>query len=243
VFTNTTKSNPTKLKKRNKDHITCFKCGVAGHYSNECATVTSDIAAEAEDGKQFLSKGDHLDEDEDDEENEFLLYTNPCKHSSDVVSRNWVLLDNQSTVDVFQNKELLTNVRESGRVLNIHCNAWVATTSLMGYLPGYGDVWLYEGGIANISSLSRVKERYRVTYDSHNGNKFVVHLKNGLKQTFTQSKVGLYYSVARAMWGDDRTKQPLLTTNKTIEKHTTLNTVAENKAKYTKREVLQANLV
>jgi len=44
------------------------------------------------------------------------------------------------------------------------------------------------------------------------------------------------------MRGDVRTKQPLLTTNKTIEKHTTLNTVAKNKAKYTKREVMQANL-
>ena len=153
-----------------------------------------------------------------------------------------MLLDNQSIDDVFQNKELLTNLRESGRVLNIHCNAGVATTSLMGYLPGYGDVWLYEGGIANILSLSRVKERYRVTYDSHNGNRFVVHLKNRLKQTFLQSKAGLYYSVARVTRGHVKTKLPLLTTNKTIENHTALNTVAENKAKYTKREVLQANL-
>jgi len=186
---------------------------------------------------------EHLDEDEDNEDNEFLFYTNPCKHSSDIVSRNWVLLDNQSTVDVFQNKELLTNVRDSGRVLNIHCNAGVALTSLMGYLPGYGEVWLYEGGITNILSLSRVKKRYRVTYDSENGNKFVVHLKNRLKQTFSQSKAGLYYSVAWAAWDDDvRTKQPLLTTNKTVKNHTTLNTMAENKAKYTNHEVLQASL-
>ena len=61
-----------------------------------------------------------------------------------------------------------------------------------------GDVWVYEDGIANILSLSRVKEKFRVTYDSDNGNKFVVHLKNGLKQTFSQSKAGLYYSVVRS---------------------------------------------
>jgi len=242
VFTNTTKL-PTNKKKKNKDHITCFKCGIAGHYSNECTTVTSYDATEADAGKQFLNMSEHMDEDEDSEDSEFLFYTSPCKNPSDVVSRNWVLLDNQSTVDVFQNKELLTNVRDSGRVLNIHCNAGVASTSLMGYLPGYGEVWLYEGGIANILSLSRVKKRYRVTYDSENGNKFVVHLNNGLKQTFSQSKAGLYYSVARAARNNEiKTKQPLLTTNKSVKHHTTLNTVAENKAKYTNREVLQATL-
>ena len=243
VFTNTTKTNATKTKRRNKDHITCFKCGTTGHYSNECDAVTpSNTTEEAEGGKQFLSKSDDLDDDVDDEENEFMLYTNPCKNSTDVVPRNWVLLDNQSTVDVFHNKDLLTNVRESGRVLNIHCNAGVATTSMMGYLPGYGDVWVYEDGIANILSLSRVKEKFRVTYDSDNGNKFVVHLKNGLKQTFSQSKAGLYYSVVRSGGNRAKTKQSLITTIRTTEKHTTLNTVAENLAKYTKREVLRANL-
>jgi len=64
--------------------------------------------------------------------------------------------------------------------LKIHCNARVATTSLVGYLPGYREVWLYEKGIANILSLSRVKEQFRVTYNSQNGNKFEVHLNNGL---------------------------------------------------------------
>jgi len=71
----------------------------------------------------------------------------------------------------------------------------------------------------------------------------VAHLKNGLKQTFSQLKAGLYYSVARMVQNKDRTEQPHLTKNRTFEKHKTLNTVAENKAKYTKREVLQANLV
>ena len=246
VFANTTKTT-NKIKKRNKDHITCFKCGVTGHYSNECTAVLSDTGAE--DGKQFLNRSDHqTDDSEDDEgeENEFVLYTNPCKqHSSDIVSRNWVLLDNQSTVDVFQNKELLTNVRDSGRILNIHCNAGIATTSMVGHLPGYGEVWLYEEGIANILSLSRVKEKYRVTYDSQDGNKFVVHLGNGSRQIFSQSKAGLYYSVVKPTRGHVKKSQPL-TTIKTIEiekhKHTILNTVAENKAKYTKREVLLADL-
>ena len=66
--------------------------------------------------------------------------------------------------------------------------------------------------------------------------------KNGLKQMFTQSREGLFYSVARMVRNKVRTERPDLTTNRTIIKHTTLNTVAKNKAKYTKREVRQANL-
>ena len=239
-----TKANATNKKKRNKDHINCFKCGVAGHHANECTTATADNAAEVEEGKQFLSSRNYNidgdgDEGEDGEHmNEFMLYNNPYKHPSDVVPRNWVLLDNQSTIDVFQNKELLMNVWESGRVLNIHCNAGVASTSIVVDLPGYGEVWLYEEGIANILSLSKVKERYRVTYDSKNGNQFVVHLRNGLKQVFSQSKAALYYSMVR-----NNTKQSTLKRkNNTIENHTALNTVAENKAKYLKREIQRASL-
>jgi len=33
-------------------------------------------------------------------------------------------------------------------------------------LPGYGTVWFYEDGIANILSLNNVKKKYCVTYDS-----------------------------------------------------------------------------
>jgi len=132
----TTKCKHNKQEK--KDHITCYKCGVKGHYSNECTAVKTE---DAEEQKPFLNSEGFDDLDEEDEEEEFLFYTNPCMHSSKIVSQNWVLL-NQSTIDVFQNKNLLTNIRDSGKVLKIHCNAGVATTSLAGNLSGYGEVWL-----------------------------------------------------------------------------------------------------
>jgi len=77
--------------------------------------------------------------------------------------------------------------------MRIHCKAGITTTTLMGDLPGYGKVWFLPQGIANNLSLARVKEKYRVTIDSENGNKFVVHKKFGSKRYFQQSKKCLYY--------------------------------------------------
>ena len=50
--------------------------------------------------------------------------------------KSWILMDNQSTVNVFCNSNLLTNVRESAESMKIHCNEGVVTTNLIGELAG-----------------------------------------------------------------------------------------------------------
>jgi hypothetical protein len=71
-----------------------------------------------------------------------------------VLPQEWILLNNQSTVDIFCNKALLKNVREVKKVMNIICNAGVTRTNMVGDLEGYGTVWYNAKGIANILSLS-----------------------------------------------------------------------------------------
>ena len=75
------------------------------------------------------------------------------------VPKSWILLDNQSTVDVFHNADLLKNIRKGKTHLDIHCNAGVASTNLVGELLGYGTVWYHPNVIANIISLSRLRAR------------------------------------------------------------------------------------
>ena len=82
------------------------------------------------------------------------------------IPKSWILLDNQSTVDVFYNASLLRNIRKVEKHMDIHCNAGVTSTNLVGDLPGYGTVWYHPNGIANILSLAKMQERgYHIKYD------------------------------------------------------------------------------
>jgi hypothetical protein len=47
-----------------------------------------------------------------------------------------------------------------------------------GTLRNYGRVWYSKDAIANIQSLSNVKARHPVRYDSDSGNEFVVMKPN-----------------------------------------------------------------
>jgi hypothetical protein len=197
-------SNDVAAKKSNNTHavylkaIKCYNCGVRGHYSNECPNRVN-------------AKPKH------DSKNGFT-FSQPQGRD---ISKTWLLLDNQSTVDVFVNPDLLCNLREVPCHLDVHCNAGSRHTNIVGDLPGYGTVWLDEGGISNILSLSRVSQRYHVSYDSEQNNSFLVTKPDGNTFEFKQSDSGLFY----------------LDTSETSTNGVSLvTTVAENKSCYTKAD-------
>jgi hypothetical protein len=107
-------------------------------------------------------------------------------------------LDNQSTTDAFSNPALLKNIHEVKGSLTIHTQAGKVVTKLRGTLPGYGDVWFCEKGIANILSLANVAKTRQVEYNSKNGNQFEVTKRDGHKTVFKQSPTGLFYFQMRS---------------------------------------------
>lgn len=69
--------------------------------------------------------------------------------SEDGVNRYWVLLDNQSTVDLFCNEDLLRkgSVHDSDKWIRIRSDGGVTRTCRVGYLDGYGWVWVNPKGV------------------------------------------------------------------------------------------------
>ena len=145
------------------------------------------------------------------------------------VDPHWILLDSQSTVDLFANPNLLRNVSHtSGPPLKCHCNGGIQYSTQKGYLPGYGEVWHNPNSLANILSLANVSKTNRVTLDTSKEQAFLVHRSDGSVLKFVQTTRGLYYHDIR--WNRATTKGTLL-----------IQTTDNNKKQFTPRQVKRAD--
>jgi len=132
-------------------------------------------------------------------------------------------LDSQSTVDVFSNKKLMTNICNAKRSLFLLINAGKANVTNKDDLKGYGTVGFHPEGIANILSLIHVQTRHKVTFGSTLHQGFLVHKVDGTTHLFKPSKKGLFFSDGK---------------NNVV--HVFFNIVDKNKCKYTIKEYSDA---
>ena len=112
--------------------------------------------------------------------------------------------------------------------MHIYCNAGKASTNWVGDLDGVGTVWFHKNGIANILSLSLIKELYRVTFDSAADNVFKMYVRSGdTYRGFGESPRGLYYSCMK----ESATVLKINTVEENKTKHSTLDQRRADKAR------------
>jgi hypothetical protein len=138
-----------------------------------------------------------------------------------------ILLDSQSTMDLFCNAALVNKTCKSTTSMRLKSNDGTMVVTRKATMPGYNkDIWLSTRPITNIIALSNLIQQYRVTYDSDD-TMFVVHLESQGKPNMESRmhKCGLHYY------------------NPRNENHLALvNNVSENKEGFTKRQTKIAEL-
>jgi hypothetical protein len=139
--------------------------------------------------------------------------------------QNVILLDNESTMDLFCNESFVTGVMRSKHSVHVTGNGGTLVVKRKATLNGYhAKVWFHAKAITNILALANVKKQYRVTYDSGDDKGFVVHRsQHGMPDMrFELHKSGLHIY------------------NPKQEQLTFLQTVQDKMEGFTKRQVIGA---
>ena len=103
------------------------------------------------------------------------------------------LIDGQSTISIYGNRNLVTDIRPGPEFMRLVTNGGEITTNLTAIVPGFHRrVWFHDDAVTNILALHHVTEKHRVTYDSARDSAFHVHHDNGVISKFEKTPNGLH---------------------------------------------------
>ena len=194
------------------DGITCYNCQGMGHYSSQCPQGTTPRSKST--GTTLTQYGVMM-----------------AQSNTGGIDPNWILLDSQSTISVFNNCEMLSNIRSSPHVLRAFTNGGFQDSNMIGEFRNLGDVWYNRASIANILALSDVRKVCRVTTDTSSEAAMVVHRSDGTMMKFVEHPSGLYVFKG----------SPTNSTSKIGCAYTLLSTVAEHKQMFSRRQIEAAD--
>jgi hypothetical protein len=210
--------------------IKCFTCNDYGQYASTCPNAAPKKV-------QILQTADTAGPTDYHSEFSFVhiasgafMFVQAGNRQTDIIPPTWILLSSQLTVSVFKNRSLLTNIRPSSTTRRVHTNGGTQVSCQMGTIRNFGDVWFNTKSLANILPMAEVRKVCRITMDTSVEALMDVRRRDGSIMKFREYKSGLYYyDTGQPTAPDNHSSSP---TNNLF-----LNTVAANKATYTRREI------
>jgi hypothetical protein len=119
------------------DGITCFDCQSTGQYANNCPKARISLL-------QFSC---------------VLTQSSQTTNCYQGIPTSCILLDSQSNISVFNNANMISNIRRSTEELCAHTNGGTQISTQVGDFTNLGTVWYNPDSIANILSLSDVRQK------------------------------------------------------------------------------------
>jgi hypothetical protein len=197
------------------DHIQCHKCKATRYYASQCPGGDDDARK--------------------DPDSQVCMCIELTTISSGSLDPALILLDSQSTVHVFINKDLLNNIGKhpDGNVLRIYTNGGYMDSEMLGHF-GDIDVWYNPKSIANILSLALVIKLYHVCLDSSFAATFTLSLDDMAYIKFTEFNQCFVFNSR---------DHPVFTCSKSPQHHfSLLQTVDTNESMYRNCEIESARL-
>ena len=105
--------------------------------------------------------------------------------------KNNIILDSESSNDLFSNIQLVMDTKRSHQVIHLYTNMGSKINQIQAMVPDYVKLWNDDKAIADIFSLTNLVNKYRFSYESHQDDGFDVHANRGIIQ-FRRNKQGMY---------------------------------------------------
>jgi Reverse transcriptase (RNA-dependent DNA polymerase) len=219
----------------------CYCCGKAGHKSPACRlkdkipkeewAINKAKAKEESTTKQQSHATTTTKEKDDSSVSKAGWSGAHIQHQfmQSESMRDWIILDNGSTVNLFCNPKFVNNIRTTNELLELNTNGGQLFTNQCATVPDYGEVWYDPSAITNIFSLAQLEKKYRITFDSKKEDAFLVHLPKKVVR-FMKTESGLFVFKPKY----DTTKDKKTCLNQVID------SVEENRSFYTERQYQRA---
>jgi hypothetical protein len=204
----------------------CYVCGRKGHLAYQCADRKEQVP-----DKALVTSGEYQEDTEDDQNewNSAFIATSEC-HA--LFSCYEILLDNEASLNVFRDSELLSNIRRAKRKVvmkGVQSAAQGVEITSEGTFQDCGRVYYSDKSSANILSFAcQVDSGAKIHYITES-DKFTMK-PNGSRNTYTFQRKNIEGSEGRFYSCDIRTMI-------TEEETALVQTVDEQMRHFTKRDI------